>query len=1042
MVLVIGAISYLNLPRSQFPDINLYWIEIQTIAPGMSASDVESRVTVVLERAVRNIEDLSFSTSFSRENISAITLRFDSDISEEKFDKLSLKVRREVQRIRRELPDEVDDPFIIELNTSVGFPIATVAISSESDDINLLEQAQSIEKDLKAIGGIDLIMASGLHPRELQVRLDSEKLENLGVASTEVADTVATYYRDFAAGTNRVGAQSWSVKIDGMRPDPEYLANLPLLQRSNEINIGDVSTVIYDHEEPEFIVRLNDKPAVMFEITKQRDANSLIITDAVREYIEQKNLSSDSTGVTVSMVDDQSNSTRTAIKTMQRNASLGLLLVLIMTWLFLGPRIAVYTCIGIPFIIAGVFWIIANMGFTLNVIVLLGIVISLGMIVDDAVVVIESIYYRLQLGMNRMDASIAALQEVAAPVTTAVFTTIAAFMPLVLLQGVMGQFMKIVPWVVTLALLMSLVEAFWMLPVHIGTTKKGYDHNNKMNRWRRRWQRKLRNRYTRILVWVVKRPALIIGTNLFLIVLALSSSFAGIQYPQLNEHPIAKHFVIKFDFFASDTFPLFYINVEMPSGTPLESTMASVDALKKKVESALDPNELNSVVAYAGKMQSDTAPLFGQRYGQILVSLKKDLRHYRNADVISKELRELLDAHTNAQRVSVLLVQMAPPVGKPLSLKVMGDDINDLRVAKDAINEILAANENIIDVVDDDNAGGQELAIQMNTDSINRAGLDPLYVARNIRMMVDGEIVATMQHKGEELNVRVLPDNDNLNEIDELLDANIPTPSGAVSIRSLTDVNRAPGLSSIRRHNFRRSITIEADIISAKTDTVNANKYVLAEWKKIQLQHPGISISNEGQLDDINESLNSLGTLFLLGLLLMYIIIGTQFQSYFQPFMIIITVPLALIGVVIGQLISGNSVSMYTMFGVVALAGMAVNAAIVMISAANDRLRRGMSVTHAAIYAGRRRVMPIIITSFTTMAGLFSLAAGIGGKSLMWSPLANAIVWGIMISSTLTLLLIPVIYMIFMPYSNVNKKNEATALSQLRNFSRRKARTS
>ena len=184
---------------------------------------------------------------------------------------------------------------------------------------------------------------------------------------------------------------------------------------------------------------------------------------------------------------------------------------------------------------------------------------------------------------------------------------------------------------------------------------------------------------------------------------------------------------------------------------------------------------------------------------------------------------------------------------------------------------------------------------------------------------------------------------------------------------------------------------------------------MLAEWKKIQLQHPGISISNEGQLDDINESLNSLGTLFLLGLLLMYIIIGTQFQSYFQPFMIIITVPLALIGVVIGQLISGNSVSMYTMFGVVALAGMAVNAAIVMISAANDRLRRGMSVTHAAIYAGRRRVMPIIITSFTTMAGLFSLAAGIGGKSLMWSPLANAIVWGIVISSTLTLLLIPVI---------------------------------
>jgi len=423
--------------------------------------------------------------------------------------------------------------------------------------------------------------------------------------------------------------------------------------------------------------------------------------------------------------------------------------------------------------------------------------------------------------------------------------------------------------------------------------------------------------------------------------------------------------------------------------------------------------------------------LNGAQYGQILVSLNKDLPDGRNAETISNEVRSIVENYSKAQRAIIYLVSMGPPVGKAISLKVMGDDIDQVRAASDRIQSIMANNQDIIDIVDDDSPGVQEMSITMNTDTINRSGLSPMFVARNIRMLVDGEIVATMQHKGEEMHVRVMPDEDNLDEIDQILDTTLSSPIGPVTVRSLIHVERAPGYNNIRRYNFRRAITIEADIDDTKTDTVNANKFVMTEWDKIKDQYPGIGISTEGQVDDVLESINSLGTLFLFGLLIMYLIIGTQFQSYFQPLMIIVTVPLALIGVVVGQLISGNSVSLFTMIGVVALAGMAVNASIVMISAANDRLKSGMSVTHAAIYAGRRRVMPIVITNVTTVAGLFSLAAGIGGKSLMWGPLANAIVWGVMISGGLTLLLIPVMYIIFMPYSNIYTRRKHSALERI-----------
>ncbi|MDA7749384.1 efflux RND transporter permease subunit, partial [Litoricola sp.] len=278
-------------------------------------------------------------------------------------------------------------------------------------------------------------------------------------------------------------------------------------------------------------------------------------------------------------------------------------------------------------------------------------------------------------------------------------------------------------------------------------------------------------------------------------------------------------------------------------------------------------------------------------------------------------------------------------------------------------------------------------------------------------ILVDGEIVETVQDQGETVDIRVVAKDGQFSSPSKLLSTQLPSANGdMISLSELVDAERAPALGTIRHYNFRRTITVEADIDSAVTDTLTANQAVMDVWAQLQPSYPNVNLDFSGELDDIQESLDSIGILFLFGLGVMYLILGTQFKSYGQPLLILVTVPLAFTGVVLGLFVTGNPLSLYTLYGVVALSGIAVNSAIVLISAANDRLIAGMSLKHATVYAGRRRVVPIVITVLTTIAGLFSLAAGLGGSSLIWGPVATAIVWGLGFSSVLTLFVVPILY--------------------------------
>lgn len=999
LVLVVGTLSYLMLPREQDPTINFNWIVITTLLPGAAASDVEKRVTDPLEDAIRKLKDIKFVSSNSREGVSSVLVRFE-DIDARTFDKRVTDLRREIQNKEDELPDEAEDPVILEITSANAFPTATLVVAGQADDENLRYQAYNIKKDLERLPGVDRVEEMGLDEPELQVRFRPERLAALGIRPTALADTVAAFFRDTAAGSLEVGAENWLVRIAGTDADPGYLAALPLLGPQGEVTLGAVADVVVGREKPTTEASFDGRPAVALSVMKEGDANILELMDRVSGYIAQRNGLGEQTGVRLVLINDQTVPTRQAIRIMQNNATLGLLFVLLVTWAFLGTRISLLVTIGIPFILAGTFIVLAAAGHTLNVTVLLGVVISLGMLVDDAVVVVEAIYYRLQRGQQALAASLDALREVFAPVTTAVLTTMAAFLPLMLLPGILGQFMRVIPIVVTTALAISLIEAYWILPAHVVGANIDYRRVSRIQALRQRLTHHIQIRYTRLLLRVLRYPrATLAGLGLLFAAAAMAVALD----------------MIKKDFFASDPLRVFYVNVEMPPATALHDTLAKVQEIERRVHAHLEPGEVRAVMSYAGQMFTETAPMLGDHYGQIMVGLMPRAGNMRDVDEVMESMRADVTSVPGPVNVSFLRMAGGPPTSRPISVKVRGDRMEEIAAAAAALKGILADIPGVRDITDDASRGRMELVLRMDTDAVFRAGLDPREVSRSLRLLVDGEEAASMQHQGQEWSVRVRARDADIDEVTRLLDHGLPTPGGEVMpLRALFGIERATSLGNIRHYDFRRAITVEADLDKTVTDTVTANRLVKERWAKIAARFPNIDLDFSGELDDIQESIDAIAVLFILGVGLMYLIVGTQFRSYFQPLMILVSVPMAFTGVVLGLLITGNPLSLFTLYGVVALAGIAVNAAIVLISAANARLAQGMTVLHATVYAARRRVIPILITSLTTIAGLFSLATGLGGKSLVWGPVATAIVWGLAFSTVLTLLVIPLLYRLSM----------------------------
>ena len=1009
VVVLLGAISYATMPREQDPEINFNWVNITTVLPGATAEEVERLVTNPLEDAIQGVSDIRFVTSNSRNNVSSLLVRF-SELSERDFDKRMNDLRREIQnKAASEMPKEANEPRVLEITTSNGFPTAALVLKGQADDEALRLAARRIKADLERIAGVDQVFALGLRNPELRVVPDVQALAMRGLTAADVADSLQAWWRDTSAGTLRTADGAWSISVQGISSDPNVLANWPVLSSQRpgvSARLQDVARIEQARAKASQYAATEGMPAIYMSVTKKSGTNTLELVQRLKDYITQQNQGIADKGLSLLLSDDQTIPTKKAIDVMETNALLGAVMVLVVSWLFLGWKVGALIALGIPFSLLATFALLNGMDNTINVSVLLGVVIALGMLVDDAVVVAEAIYYRVQRGQHLADACVDGVSEVFGPVLASVATTMAAFLPLMLLPGIMGKFMFVIPFVVSVALAISLIEAFWMMPVHMAAIGVNQPDVNKPD-WRTRFNRRIRLKYGQALAYVIRRPKRFAMVGVLSVVSAATLLATG---------------VIRVQFFAFDPIRAFYVNVDMPSNAALEDTLKAVNQVELAVRAQLKgvgPElEARSASTLAGVKFTDTEPLYGDTYGQVFVSLNPLGPNSREVEAVVEGMRKAIEDMPSAGKKSFTMLAGGPPSGKPIAVKVRGDDFTEIQAAADAIKTMVRDIPGATDVQDDNLPGRPQLTLRMDSDALRSNHVNAALLARLVRLSVDGEVVAFTREAGDKIELRVIAnesDYANPSSVSALLDMPIALPNGDVTrLGALVEPQTGPTRGLIKHYNLRRTITVEANLDKELTDTAKANDMLKVGWAGIQHDHPNISLDFSGELEDIEESLNAMKVLFLLGMGLVFLILAAQFASYFQPLMILVTVPLAFTGVAFGLTLSGNPLSLYTLYGVIALTGIAVNSAIVLIAAANDRLRLGRKTSHAIVQAARRRVVPILITTTTTIGGLFSLAFGLGGKSLLWGPVASSIVWGLAFSTVLTLFMVPLLYMAFM----------------------------
>ena len=1002
LVLLLGVLVYPQLPREASPEANFNIVKMSVALPGASAEDVERLVVDPLERMLRTkIQDIDHVYSDAQSGAADFTVLF-KDIKRPLYERRVLELRRELQALAQsELPREAQLPDIYEVN-SMDPDYFIVVVYSPGDDDNFRRQARQVQRDLQRLPGVARVDTKGLEDPELHIVFHPERLAGLGIDPGALADTVKAYFRDIAAGTVKVDGREWLVRITGTDHAAANLAALPVLGAKGAVKLGELADITRTGKTIKLGARFRGQPAIVVVSLKQPGANTLAIVDQIKAYIDTRNRASASTGVQLFLKVDSSDTIRQSLAVMEQHAWSGMLLVLAVTWLMLGTRLAFLTTLAVPFSLAGVFIYLQVTGQSLNLSVLLGVVIVLGMLVDDAVVVIEAIGQHLRRGLQPLTATVTALREVWLPVATSSFTTIASFMPLMLMGGMLGVAMGVVPQVVCLGLLISLIQALWILPAQAVVMIK----MDAESPWRVGLRKTLQKGYTYLLIRVLRAPkrALLALLALF----ALAGSALALNW-------------VAFELLPEEPSHGFVVTLEMPTGTPTEQTLAKLEEIERRITPLFKPGELRASAIESGEIVKEGAYLYGHQYGDIWFSLTTDSS--RDAATLIPLVKPLLEDLSGT--VGVWVEGDGPePVGKPIYLMLSGAGGSEQEAAITQLKAILGSIAGVHDIKIDIIAGLPELNVRLDSEAIQRAGLNPESVIRTLQLLADGESVASFIDQDESIGVRVRADEGKERDITAFLRHTLVRPDGSsVPLNQLVIAEQRIGPASINHTDFKRILALQADLDKTKMDTMAVNKLIKERWGKVSDNYPDIKVTFGGEMEAINKSLSQLGQQFVLGIGLIFLIVGAQFRSYGLPFLVLFKVPMAFTGLIMGLLISREPISIFTLYGAVALAGIAVNSAILMFSAAHDRLAAGMGVVHAAVYAARRRMLPILITSLTTLVGLLPLALAGNQSSTMWRPVATAIVWGVGFSTILTLFIVPLLYRLAMGWAMRKKKD-------------------
>ncbi len=1006
LIIVAGLMAFRNIPKEEFPEISLNGLSIVTAYPGVSPEEIEELITKPIEEEISDIDDIDNISSFSSEGRSLVTIEFTLD-ADDIYRKLQ-EVQSEIEKIK-DLPKDAEDPEITE--TKHMFQLITVGLTAGGTEHQMKEVLDDMVYAFKKIYGVSEVEVLGDREREIWVEVNPLRLEGYGLALADVVRSIKGKNINLPGGTMKLKHDEIIVRTVGKIGTVKEIENIVIRKSTagGHVYLRDLARVSDTFEEPTLISHLNGKRSFNITVRKAKVGNIIDIVEDVKKVAKgfEPRLPP---GAEIVFANDNSVYLQKRLNLLYSNGIFGLILVLCSLFIFIGARAAVITALGIPVAFFASVLLMNFFDITVNSLSLFGIIIVLGMIVDDAIIVAENVYRYIEQGLPVKEAALIGSREVLWPVTASVLTTIAAFMPMLLMAGPLGVFMGIIPKVVTFALAASLWEAFFLLPSHLAEFSRPVRQKN-MRGAGSTWFIALQSLYTSLLTKILHRRY----RSIF--------SIAGFGILVLIIAIVTLDVVL----FPNQEFETFLVKAELDPSTKIEQTEA-VCFIPEKLLLDLPSEENLSVEANIGMKTANLGlKEGGYEYASSFAQIKSRLSDHqtrnRSAEEILNSIREKIASMKNGHLFRVDKEMAGPPVGKAVAVRILGDDFRILEMLSNKIMEELGKIKGVVDIEDNFRPGKDELQVIVDEDKAALYNLDVESIANTIRYAYKGNVATKFRSPNDEADILVKFDAQTRNNFRRILDIKIPNADGAmIPLKNVAKTELISGYGKIRRYDEKRVITVTANIETG----VNTSRTVNLEIKKIMepyiQKYPDYIMKLGGEYEDTEKSMASLLQSFGLAMFLIYIIITCTFKSFIQPFMLMFTIPLAVMGVFVGLIIMRTPIGMMSFMGIIALSGIVVNDSIVLIDFINKRIAEGGDRIAAIIDASKTRLRPILLTSITTILGLMPLALGIFGKEQMLTPMAISIVWGLFFSSILTLLLIPCLYAIVDDLKNGRRK--------------------
>ena len=1011
LILVLGLFSAGRLPQEQFSEVPFFFINITVPYPGVSAEDIEETVTAKIENEMQGLDRLSTYQSQTQDGLAAITLQFEEDISRREFDRVFQDAQNRFASL--DLPDGVGQEDISEFSSNDFLPVIEVVLHGNADYETLNRTAERVSDRLSTIREVSDVEIVGSRDSKVFVDADPELLEAYGIGIDQLVQAVEARNVTIPGGSLVTGTRQFLLRTVGEVERPEDLESVVVrtasaggqtgganaaagqaLQADSAgvgiVRVGDIATVRQGYERDGVSARFNGEQSISLRVAKVPGGSSVDIVDDVKLRMEQLQGDVVPESLSVSYINDSTVQINQSIDVLVSNALLGLALLVVILLLFVGLRNALMTAIGIPVTFGITFVVLELLGETLNGNSLFALVLVLGLIVDHAIVIVENSYRLEQQGLPRDEAAINGVNQVAAPVWAATMTTIAAFLPLAFLPGIIGRFLRVVPITVTIALLASTFEASVFLPSHYADWP-GRGSSKGMNRVFDR----LRELFRRFLSAVYRRRGLAV-LAMFLVMIGSFSLVGRLQQ----------------DFFAADDASLYFIDIDMPPGTPIDKTNEVVSRFEERLLPRVGDGEYQAITAYVGFSAGENQNVTDPTVGQVIVDLKElDEGRERSVLEIIEEAEALTADIPGAERVRFRRQATGPPVDSTIVYRFFGDSYDQLSAAAEIVRAELQATNGVFDVRDNLEVSTPELRIIVDDDEAARYGLTRGSVGNFIRTAFDGRSAGSIFSDNVETDVTVRYALGNPIRVERLLELGVPTGDGrSIPLSSIAEVQDSQVFASIRRFDGRREVTIEAEALeSVDLGALDERVSTLYE-EEIAGVAPDVDIETEGQFAEFQNLIIDVLRILLIGIFAIYLILATQFKSYTRPVLILLSVPFAFVGVVLYLALSGTALSSIVIYAAVALAGIAVNDSIVLISFIHERRDSGYEIGEAIIEAATVRLRPILLTSLTTIAGLTPTALGLGGESVIWGPMASTIIFGLIFSTITALVALPCLY--------------------------------